>query len=797
MGSDPAALAQARSAYQSGRPAEAAQVCRQVLQADPGNADAWCLLGVAQRAAGDSTEAAASYREALRLRPDFAEAWNNLGNALVTQGKLHEAVAAFEQVLRLRPDFAEAQNNLGAALRHQGKWAEAAARYQQALRLRPDYPDALNNLGDALQGLGRLEEAAASYRRALRLRPNYPEAHTNLGNVLNRLERPDEAQAHHREALRLRPAYAEAHSNLGNTLVTQRKYAEAEACYREALRHKPDYAEAHHNLGTALAEQGRLAEAEACYREALRLRPDYIDACGNLATALMGQGKAGEAAAVYERILEYKPDSPDAHLSRAMACLGMGRWEEGWADYEWRWRCPDFGTMPYTQPLWDASPLDGRTILLWAEQGLGDTLLAVRYAPFVRRRGGTVLLACPKALLRLLAGFPGVDQVLEQGGPLPAFDCHAPLMGLPAVFRTTPETVPAEVPYLFADPALVEHWRRELTFAGASGLCPTGSHKPEAPAKGNVSGASTLCPTDPHKPEAPAKGNVPPLKVGIAWQGNPRFKADRQRSIPLAQFAALAAVPGVRLFSLQKGAGSEQLRDVSFPVVDLGNRLDEDAGAFMDTAAVMKNLDLVIAPDTAVTHLAGALGVPVWLALPFSAHWLWLMNREDSPWYPSVRLFRQRTWGNWEDVFGRMAAELGRRAAAPRPAGPVLVEVAPGELLDKITILQIKAERIGDPDKLRNVHRELAVLTAARDRALPPSEDLAWLTVELKAVNEALWDVEDEVRLCERARDFGPRFVELARSVYRHNDRRAALKRQVNDLLGSSLKEEKSYAAEV
>jgi tetratricopeptide (TPR) repeat protein len=753
VATDSAALARARSAYQSGDPAETARICREVLATDHEDADAWCLLGIAQRAVGDPTGAAASYREALRRRPHFVEAWNNLGNVLVTQGQLDEAVAAFEQVLRLRPDFAEAHNNLGAALRHQGKWAEAAARYQQALRLRPDYPDALNNLGDALQGLGRLEEAVASYRRALRLRPHYPEAHTNLGNALTRLERPDEALTHHREALRLRPGYAEAHSNLGNTLVTQRKYAEAEACYRQALRHKPDYAEAYHNLGTALAEQGRLAEAEACYREALRLRPEYIDACGNLATALMGQGKNAEATAVYERILEYQPASPDAHLSRALACLGLGQWGAAWADYEWRWRCLDFGTMPYTQPLWDGSPLAGRTILLHAEQGLGDTLLTVRYAPLVQERGGTVLLVCQQGLLRLLAGIPGVDRLLGRGAALPPFDCHAPLMSLPGIFGTTPDTVPAEIPYLFADPALVGYWQRAL----------------------------------------PAEGE---FRVGIAWQGNPRFKADRQRSIPLAQFAPLAEVPGVRLISLQKGAGSEQVRDVSFPLMDLGPRLDEAAGAFMDTAAVMKNLDLVIAADTAAAHLAGALGVSAWLALPFSAHWVWLMNREDTPWYPTLRLFRQRTWGNWEEVFARMAVELRQRVAAPRPAGPVLVEIAPGDLVDQIALLQVRSERSAGAEQQRNVRRELAVLTAARDRALLPSAEVARLAGELREVHAVLGEVEEEIRRCERAEDFGPRFVELARSVYRHNDRRAVLRRRINDLLGSSRKEDTSGSTE-
>jgi tetratricopeptide (TPR) repeat protein len=756
MASDPVAVARARNAYQAGDAAAAARICKDVLDNNPGDADVWCLRGVALRAIGEAEQAAACYREALRLRPNFLEAWNNLGNALVTQKKYDDAIPAFEQALKLKPDYAEALNNLGAALRHQGKWAEAAARYRQALALRPNYPDAHNNLGDALQGQGALDDAEACYRQALRLRPNFPEALTNLGNVLVRLERPTEAEAMHHEALRLRPGYADAYTNLGNSLVVQRKYADAEACYREALRLRPDGAEAHHNLGTALAEMGRLEEAVECYREALRLREDYIDACGNLATALLALGKPDEALAAHDLVLGYKPDNPDAHMSRALACLLMGYWEEGWKDYEWRWRCAEFGGMPYPQPLWDGSPLDGRTILLHPEQGAGDTLLVLRYVPLVKARGGKVMLACSKALTRLLAGFPGVDKLLEQGSPLPAFDVHAPLMSLPALFHTTPDTIPAEVPYLAPDSRLVEYWRREL-----AALSPPGRE----------------------------------LKVGINWQGNPKFKADRQRSVPLKHYAPLAAVEGVRLFSLQKGFGSEQLREVSFPVVDLAARLDEASGPFMDTAAVMQCLDLIITSDTSVPHLAGALGVPVWVALPFAPHWVWLLHREDSPWYPTMRLFRQQSWADWEGVFARMAAELAKLAAAPRLTGPILVETAPGELIDKITILEIKKERISDAAKLHNVRRELAVLGAARDRAVTPSPEVERLTAELKTINEALWQVEDELRRCEKEENFGLRFVELARSVYWHNDRRAVLKRRINDLLGSALKEEKSYAA--
>ncbi len=752
MATEQATLARAWNAYRSGNPVQAANIYREALQTDATNADIWCLLGIVQRAAGELEQSVASHREALRLKPEFVEALNNLGNALVNQGKSAEAVAAFEQVLRLRPGYPEGHNNLAAALRQQGKWTESEAHYREAVRLKPDYSDAHNNLGVALQGLGRLEEAERCYRLALQLRPDFPSAHTNFGTLLTRLRRLDDALAHHREALRLQPGYAEAHSNLGNTLVAQRKYAEAEACYREALRLKPEYAEGHHNLGTALAEQGKLDAAIASYREALRLRPVYAEACGNLATALLAQSNAEEAVAVHEQVLRLKPDSPDAHMWRALARLLMGDWEQRWPDYERRWRCEEFGGLPYQQPQWDGSSLVGRTILLHAEQGLGDTLLFARYAKLVKERGGKVILACPKALLGLLAGFTGVDQLIEHGSPMPSFDCHAPLLSLPGIFHTTPADVPAEIPYLFADPDLIEHWRRELD--GDSGF-----------------------------------------KVGITWQGNPLFKSDRLRSVPLALFEPLARIEGVQLFSLQKGLGSEQVRQVTFPVVDLASRLDETSGPFLDTAAVMKNLDLVISVDTATAHLAGALGVPVWLVLPVSPHWVWLLNREDSPWYPSMRLFRQRQWGDWPPVFERLAAELRSRIALPRPARPALVEITHGELLDKIAVLQIKSAHVGDAEMLRGVRRELAVLEAARARSVPSSADLEHLAADLKAVNESLWQIDDEIRRCEREQNFGPRFVELARLAHRLNGHRAALKQYIDDLVAPPESPDRSAAS--
>jgi tetratricopeptide (TPR) repeat protein len=741
--------------HQRGALDQAEQLYRQAAAAEPLDAQPWFMLGILHRSRSQFQEAITSYQEALRLKPDFVEALNNLGNVYTGLGRWADGIACYEKVLQQRPNYPEAHNNIGVGFRKQGQLDRAVASYREALRLRPDYPEAHNNLGDALQGLGRHAEAVASYEEALRLRPGYAEAHTNVGTALAKLERYDEAVTHHREALRLRPSYVEAHSNLGNAFLGQKDYEAAMASYVEALRLDPNYPEAHYNLGLALAEQGRLDEGIAKYRDALRLRPDYVEAVDNLGNALLAQGKTAEAMAQYDEILRRKPDAGEPHMSRALALLIGGDMTEGWREYEWRWKCKEFGSLSYQRPLWDGKPLEGRTILLHCEQGLGDTLQFVRYAGLVKQRGGRVILACPKPLTRLLATCPGVDRVIAQGGnePLPDFDCYAPVLSLPGLCGTTRENIPAEIPYLSADPALVQHWRREL---------------------------------------GPVRG----FRVGIVWQGNPKYKADRLRSVPLAQFEVLARVPGVQLLSLQKGPGTEQLAKVAdrFRVVDLGSRVDEQTGPFLDTAAVIRNLDLVIAPDTALLHLAGALGAPVWVALAYSPHWVWSRDHDHSPWYPKARLFRQTTWGDWDGVFARMADELRKLASAPRRLGPVLVEIAPGELLDKLTILEIKAERISDAEKLKHVREELRVLAGARDETLPASAELARLTAELKKVNEQLWDIEDEIRRCEAKKNFGKRFVELARSVYRSNDQRAVLKRQINDLLGSHLVEEKSYA---
>lgn len=396
------------------------------------------------------------------------------------------------------------------------------------------------------------------------------------------------------------------------------------------------------------------------------------------------------------------PGSASAHWNRALAYLQHGDFERGWPEYEWRWKRGPTGPRQFPQPAWDGSRLNGRTALLYTEQGYGDMIQFVRYASHVQARGGPVLLECPPALIPLFSTCRGIDQLVPERSPHPPFDVHAALMSLPGLLGTTLATVPADIPYLHAQPARIDAWAKQL--AGLQGF-----------------------------------------KVGVAWQGNPRHTWDRFRSFPLASLEPIAHVSAVQLVSLQKGLGAEQLHSgtVRFPIIDLGTRLDENGRAFLDTAAVMAQLDLVITADTATAHLAGSLGVPVWVALSALSDWRWLRDRDDSPWYPTMRLFRQKRLGDWADVFGRMAETLAERANSIAPERPIMAAIAVGELIDKITILEIKNEHITDDCKRRNVQVELGELAALRDRTVRPSEPLAALTADLKRVNETLWEVED------------------------------------------------------
>jgi tetratricopeptide (TPR) repeat protein len=738
--------------HRSGDLARAAEVYRGILQSDRTNVDVLCLLGSATIGLGQLDEAIGHLQEAQRLNPTHAATYDNLGIALVKLDRLDEAVEFFQQALQFDSNNVDTYLNLGIALTKQGKLSDAELIYERAIRRWPGSAIAHFQLGNLLKERNQLDEAFACYQRALLISPNDPRILNNLGVVLLARGQLDDAVVAFQQAIRIKPDFAGAFSNLSNTFREQGRIDDAVSSCRRAVELEPNSPEAHNSLGTALLELGQPHEALEHVQHALRIKPTHTIALINQTSVLLELGKQQEALESADGAVNTQPEFPEARMNRSIVRLKLGNFAEGWSEYEWRWQTRNFAQRHLSQPRWDGSPLAGRTILLHFEQGLGDTLQFIRYAPLVKQSGGRVIVECQEALQQVLSSAPGVDQLIVQGQPLPEFDVQAPLMSLPSILGTTLDTVPAQIPYLFADRDLEQQWRDELR-------------------------------------------KIRGFKIGIVWQGNQQHKKDRQRSFPLVCFAGLAHTPGVQLISLQKGPGTEQIpaAATTVPLIDLGNQLDEATGPFMDTAAIMRSLDLVITADTATAHLAGALGVPLWLALAISADFRWLVDRDDSPWYPTMRLFRQTRSGDWRGVFEQMVTTLQPLLRRSQLL-PVTVEIAPGELFDKITILEIKHRRIADEQKLQHVRAELATLTAARDGSVESSPELEQLVRELQQVNETLWEIEDALRLCEGKQDFGPQFVELARSVYRHNDQRAAIKRQINERLGSRMIEEKSYA---
>ncbi len=496
--------------------------------------------------------------------------------------------------------------------------------------MHPTHVKAHNNLGVVLAETGRRTEALACWQETVRLDPNYPEGHFNFAVGLSaEPDRQDEAALHYERALALRPNYPEAYSNLGLLSIEQGRPGEAIVLLEHALRLKEDFVDAFNNLGLALADLGRTEEALACYRQALRRRPGYPEVHNNYGTALAAAGRSEEALASFAQALRLRPDYPEARWHQALTWLHQGDMTRGWPEYEWRWKRKRARPRRLAQPLWDGGSLQGKTILLWCEQGLGDSLQFIRYASLVKERGGKVVVECPESLRSILASCPGIDELIVERSQLPAFDVQAPLLSLPGIFGTTVLTVPGEVPYLKADPARVRQWREKLTAENTPGRA----------------------------------GGQNKLKIGIVWQGNRRHRWDRHRSFAVDYFHGLARLEGVQLVSLQKGVSEELLSHLCrrWPVIDLGSQCRN----FADTAAVMQQLDLVITCDSAPAHLAGALGVPVWVALSTMSDWRWLTRRDDSPWYPSSRLFRQERLGNWTDVFARIEKEAEQLLARP------------------------------------------------------------------------------------------------------------------------------------
>jgi tetratricopeptide (TPR) repeat protein len=561
------------------------------------------------------------YQDVLQRDPRNGVALNATGLLLRQTQRYQDALDYLRRAIAVDPTEAAYHANLGEAYRGLNQLYEAIDCYHEAVRLAPNEFVVHLHLGSIYQQAGLHDDAIASFQRAIPLRAGDPSAHYHLAKSYRQQGRNVEAVEAFGKALQIDPEFAEALCGQAAALQALGRRDEALACLQSAVGRRPGFGLAHCNLGSALFGAGRLAEARTHLERAAELEPARPEYQFNLASVLVSEGQLDAAIAAFDRALELQPDYPEAQSGRGTALLARGDFQAGWSDYEVRLRCPNASLTPLPQFQWDGSPLAGRTLLVRGEQALGDALQFVRYLPLVAQQGGKVILSERPALARLLST-AGVGGIATSDQPLPAFDVHIPLLSLPRVLGTSLETVPHDVPYLHAEDDRAAAWREKL--AAYQGL-----------------------------------------KVGIAWQGGTAYRADHLRSIPLACFAPLAGVPGVRLLSLQKGHGAQEIGQLggSFEVVDLAASLDNDGDAFVDTAAVMKNLDVVISSDTAVAHLAGALGVPVWVALSTAADWRWMRDREDSPWYPTMRLFRQRTLGLWSEVFARMAGELAGLAA--------------------------------------------------------------------------------------------------------------------------------------
>jgi len=614
----PATLALAVSHHQRGEIAEAEILYRRILDQQPDNFDALHLRGVVQHQTGRHQAAIESIRAAIAAKPREAAAYSNLGLALRAVGSLDEALASYDAALAIEPDHVEALLNRADVLQAQRRFEDALAGFKRATMLRPDDASAHFGCGNALVALQRHEEAVASYDCAVALDPARADAFNNRGNALLRLRRYGEALASFDDALALRPAFLEAHNNRGSALLYLKRPAEALASCERSLELEPDYAQALLNRGNALEALQRPVEALASLDRAVAIDPEFAQAWRNRANTLLAVGRPDDALASFRRASALSPDDPAIRYNEGLCRLLLGDFANGLPLYESRWQDEQLprARREYGQPPWSGhEEIEGRTILLHAEQGLGDTIQFSRYAELVAARGARVVLEVPPALKRLLAALRGVHQVLAIGESLPSFDCHCPLLSLPLAFATRLETIPAMIPYVASDSRKVSEWRTRL-------------------------------------------GDSPRPRVGLAWSGSTVHTNDRNRSLPLSIMVGLVG-PEAQFVSLQPDVrvSDEDVLHARGELLHFGRDLRD----FTDTAALVELMDLVVTVDTAVAHLAGAMGKPVWILLPLNPDWRWLLDRDDSPWYRSARLFRQTTIGDWEGVIERVGIELRRR----------------------------------------------------------------------------------------------------------------------------------------
>jgi tetratricopeptide (TPR) repeat protein len=629
MGTAWVALGQALKAAERSEEAERAYV--QAIRLDGMNPLARLGLGELKIATGRPEEAIREFDLALRRQPALVAAHLGLGNALAVMGQNQEALERYEQALALKPGLPEAEFAAGFVLARLGRATEAEIRYRRALVKRPDFAAAWMNLGSLLHEQGREVYAEAALLRAVELRPDLVAGWINLAVLERERRRPAEAEAHLRKAFALNPSQVETHVAWCQFRASEHDLAGAWGWLRWALARDPGHSEAVNMQGILLHTEGRFAEAAGAFERAEAL--GHRAAPSNRGNSLLDMGRMDEALRAHETAVERDPSHPGALYNLSLTRLRLGDWERGWPGYEARWRFREVHRSPrvFRQPRWQGEPLDGCRVLLHAEQGLGDTIQFCRYATLVAARGGAAILQVQPPVERLMRSLPVVGAgcaetalLGDRGGEPPDFDLECPLLSLPALFRTTLDTVPWPGAYLGADLELAARKRVRTPYVRPN-----------------------------------LRAGERSLRVGLAWAGNPRYKADRQRSMELKTLLPLLGIPGINWISLQKGPAAEQLSALPGNVfVWDGSSRDSDLA---ETAALIATLDLVVTTDTCIAHLAGAMAKPVWILLPHLSDWRW-MQGGTTPWYPTARLMRQRAPGDWPGVLKRVIAELAAPA---------------------------------------------------------------------------------------------------------------------------------------
>jgi tetratricopeptide (TPR) repeat protein len=657
-GSEPARAAEAgglRDAiafHKSGNLGEAERLYRAHLAVEPRAALALSNLGQILQQRGEYAAAVDLFQRAIALKPRFAAAYAYRGNALAALGQISAAQQAFDQAIAIDPKCVEGLSGLAALRQRQGNIQDSMKYWQRALDAAPARNDVRQNLALALSQAGDPDQAIAIMEPVIQAEPSSPVAHSNLAAILCRAGRFDQAIAAGRRATALGPDNADAHYNLAVALIDSGDHTAGLLELEQVLAIKPDHLDAlnlmgmHHrrlsdnatalaffrraqqadprhtgilvNIGAVLLEEGRSREALGVYRHAMTIDDKKVEVLVNLGATLEQMERFEEALEAYHLAIALEPENAAAHFNFGLALLTLGRFKEGWPEYEWRQRArPPVASRGLSESnAWKGEPLAGKRILVLAEQGSGDTIQFCRYLPILQAAGARVTFECQPALRRLIEASNLADAVITRDDALPAHDFHTPLLSLPGLLGTSPDTIPASIPYLTVDQQEVESRRRHLSALKR------------------------------------------PL-IGIAWQGNPQHKGDRRRSLPLRMLTGALAASGVTLVSLQVGHGSEQMREL--PETERPH--DPFAGVpakdFVSTAALVANMDAIVSIDSAVAHLAGALGRPVFVLLPHVGDWRWLRGREDSPWYPAMRLLRQHRLGDWSYAFARLIEALG------------------------------------------------------------------------------------------------------------------------------------------